>query len=202
MRWSIAFLARFLVLAAILFALWSIVGLSDWYARAVVLVANPVIWVVTGFRVTEVVPGHPSLDLIITRGADSAVMPLDPRQMFSGLIPFLALVGSAGRVPLARRLRAVGLGMAILFLFHAGLLVIGPFFTGGPQGNMPREWVRPVNVLVDVVYGFYGLVGFAALPFLLWFWLGREESPEEIAQEEEKGGPPPPATGAFGDSLA
>ena len=30
--------------------------------------------------------------------------------------------------------------------------------------------MRRINRLIDVVYAFYGLVGYAALPFLLW-WL-------------------------------
>jgi hypothetical protein len=32
-----------------------------------------------------------------------------------------------------------------------------------------------VNPIIDVIYGFYGLVGYAALPFLLWFALTREQ---------------------------
>ena len=43
--------------------------------------------------------------------------------------------------------------------------------TGLPQGHLTIEWVRRVNTMIDVFYGFYGLVGYAALPFLLWFWL-------------------------------
>lgn len=176
MRSSVAFLGKFLVLASILFGLWSFGGLGDWYARAVVTAGNPLVWTVTGFRVTRIEPGRGGPALTIARGADVAPLPLKPREAFSGIIPFLALVGAAVGVPVRKRLRASGLGLLILFGFHIGLLVVSPFFTGGPQGNLSDEWARRVNVLVDVFYGFYGLVGFAALPFLLWFWLGRDEA--------------------------
>lgn len=200
MRWSFAFLARFVAIAAALFALWSVYGLSDAYTRLVVTASNPLVEVVTGFRVTEFVPGEQGVNLRITRGADTTILQLKPREIFSGLIPFLALMAASAGFWRPRRLASLAVGTLVLFVFHAGLLVLGPFLEGGPQGNMPREWVRPVNVIVDVVYGFYGLVGFAALPFLLWFWLGRQEPADAVGQEQGKGDPPPSATASRGGS--
>jgi hypothetical protein len=146
---------------------------SDLYTRAVVSVGNPVVWAVTGFRVTEFVPSNAGLKLRITRGSDTTIMQLNPREIFSGLIPFLALMGASVGLPWRRRVKSIAIGVGILFVFHIGLLVFGPFFAGGPQGGMSKEWVRRVNTAVDVTYGFYGLIGYAALPFLLWFWLAR-----------------------------
>jgi hypothetical protein len=62
-------------------------------------------------------------------------------------------------------------------------MVIGVYMTGLPQSVLPVLWMRRVNRLIDVFYGFYGLIGYAALPFLLWFWLLR---PEEEATSEER----------------
>lgn len=177
MRSSAAFLARFLVGAAALFGLWSFGGVGDAYTRAVVFTANPAVRFVTGFRITRADPTNDGLRLTIARGPDVAVLPLRPREAFSGIVPFFALVMATVGIPAGRRLRALGFGGSALFLFHIGLLVTWPFFTGGPQGEWPDEWVPYVNRLVDVFYGFYGLVGYAALPFVLWFRLGRPEEP-------------------------
>jgi hypothetical protein len=56
--------------------------------------------------------------------------------------------------------------------------------TGLPQSVLPVIWMRRVNRLIDVFYGFYGLLGYAALPFLLWFWLIRSEGE---ARDEGRG---------------
>ena len=173
MRSSAAFLGRFLLVAGVLFALWAPFGASDLYTRAAATVGNPLIRAVTGFRVTEFVPAPDGLKLRITRGTDTTIMQLNPREIFSGLIPFLALMGASAGLPWRRRVKAIAAGTGILFAFHLGLLVFGPFFEGGPQGEMSLEWARRVNTAVDVLYAFYGLIGYAALPFLLWFWLTR-----------------------------
>ena len=180
MRPSAAFLGRFLLIAGVLFALWSRFSASDLYTRVVATAGNPVVWAVTGFRVTEFVPTGEGLKLRITRGADTTIMQLTPREIFSGLIPFLALMGASPGLPWRRRVKAVAAGAGILFVFHIGMLVFGPFFAGGPQGAMSTEWARRVNTVVDVTYGFYGLIGYAALPFLLWFWLARPSAQRAV----------------------
>lgn len=181
MRLNVRFLAEFLLLAAALFALWSFAGLGDAYGRLVVSVSDPAIRAVTGFQVTRVLPQPAGLDVFIGRGGEEGKVPLQPREMFSGLLPFLALLGASAGVPLGRRLRAAVIGVGIFFVFHVGLMLLGVYFTGGPQGDWPKAWIKPLNSLIDVVYGFYGLVGFAALPFLLWFWLTRDPNARPAA---------------------
>lgn len=172
MRPSAGFLLRFFALAAALFAFWSFGGLGDAYAHSVMRVANPLMSATSGFRVNSTRPTERGLDVMIRRGGEGEVfMPLQPRELFSGLIPFLALVGATTRLGWRRRLAAVAAGVGILFLFHVGLMMLGPYMTGIPQSRLPRSWIGRVNKLIDVFYGFYGLVGFAALPFLLWWWL-------------------------------
>jgi hypothetical protein len=176
-RPSVGFLLRFFALAGVLFAFWSFGGLGDGYARAVMAVANPFMAATSGFRVSEARPTPRGLDVMIRRGGEGEVfMPLQPRELFSGLIPFLALVGATSRLGWRRRLIALGAGVAVLFVFHVGLMLIGPYMTGLPQARLPRLWIGRVNRLIDVFYGFYGLVGFAALPFLLWWWLAYRAS--------------------------
>ncbi len=178
MRPSAGFLLRFFGLAAVLFALWSFGGLGDLYARAVIAVANPVMRVVTGFWVSEIRPKQGGLDVFI-RTADSAspaakrdeLVPFQPREQFSGLIPFHALIGASAGLTWRRRLRAAAIGVAALFVFHLGLTLLGPYMTGLPQARLGLVWMRRVNRAIDVVYAFYGLVGYAALPFLLWWVL-------------------------------
>lgn len=171
MRPSAGFLLRFALLAAALFAAWTFGGVGDAYGRAVVAVADPFMAVVTGFHVAAVKPVPEGLDVVIRRGSTETTIPFQPREIFSGLLPFLALVGATGGLRAKRRAKAMGLGLAILLVFHVGLMVLGPYMTGYPQSSLGVVWMRRVNVAIDVLYGFYGLVGYAALPFFLWFWL-------------------------------
>lgn len=163
MQRSGAFLVKFLLFAAGLFGLWSFAGLGDAYGRFVIFVANPFVWAVTGFSVISVLPTAHGLDVFIRKGTEEVLLPLQPRELFSGILPFLALVGASSGLAARRRLTAAGIGLAVLFLFHIGLMLIGPYLATAHEA-----WV---NRIIDVVYGFYGLVGYAALPFLLWFWL-------------------------------
>ena len=179
MRPSAGFLLRFFALAAGLFALWSFAGVGDLYARVVLAVANPVMRVVTGYRVNEIRPKEGGLDVYIRSSAESGtqaptedeLVPMQPREQFSGLIPFLALIGASTGLTWRQRLRAAAIGVAVLFVFHMGLALMGPYMTGLPQSRLGLLWMRRINRLIDVVYGFYGLVGYAALPFLLWWVL-------------------------------
>ncbi len=178
MRPSATFLAKFFVLAAALFALWSFAGVGDAYGRAVIAITNPLIWAVSGYHVDAVVATARGLDVFVAKGPDRALVPLQPRELFSGLIPFLALVGASGGLTWPQRLRALGIGLGVLVVFHCGLMLLAPYLTGLPQGELPTiEWVRRVNRVIDVFYAFYGLVGYAALPFLLWYWLTRPPLP-------------------------
>ena len=171
MRPSSGFLLRFFALAGLLFALWSFAGLGDAYARAVIAVANPLMYVTSRFRVERTVPTLNGLDVVLRHERTEVVMPLQPRELFSGVIPFLALLGATAALPIRRRLRAAALGLAVLFLFHMGLMVLGPYMTGMPQARLGEQWMLRINRVIDVFYAFYGLVGYAALPFLLWFFL-------------------------------
>jgi len=177
-RPSGGFLLRFFSLAAVLFALWSFAGFGDGYARAVIAVANPLVRITSGFWVSEVRPTDRGLDVVIRRGEQEVVMPYQPRELFSGLVPFLALVGATTALPWRRQLRAAGLGVAALFVFHLGLMLMGPYMTGLPQAQLGQLWMRRINAVIDVFYGFYGLVGYAALPFLLWFLLTQRRAPD------------------------
>jgi len=184
-RLSASFLLKFFSLAAALFALWSFGGLGDAYARAVIFVANPLVRVTSGFYISDVRPSEHGLDVMIRRDTHEEVMPYQPRELFSGVVPFLALVGATATLSWRRRARAAGIGLAALFIFHMGLILIGPYMTGLPQAQLGQAWMRRINSLIDVFYGFYGLVGYAALPFLLWFVLtqrgqsGFSETPPE-----------------------
>lgn len=174
MRLSIRFLLKLLALGAALYALWSFAGVGDLYGRAVVAVAAPLIHWLTDCEVSAVRPVPKGLSIVLSRAGHDIVMPLQPREVFSGLIPYLALMGVTAGLAWQRRLRAVGIGLAVFFVFHIGLMLIGSFLTGLPQATLPPDTIRHVvNPIVDVIYGFYGLVGYAALPFLLWFWLTR-----------------------------
>lgn len=184
MRPSAGFLLRFFALAACLFALWSFAGVGDLYARAVIAATNPVMRLVSGFWVTAVRPKPGGVDVMI-RSAETAaagqpdeIVPFQPREQFSGLIPFLALLGATGGLTWRRRARAALIGCGVLVAFHVGLTLMGPYMTGIPQSHLGLLWMRRINRIIDVVYAFYGLVGYAALPFLLWWILVRRSSEE------------------------
>ncbi len=171
MRLSSGFLLRFFALAGVLFALWSFAGLGDAYTRAVVAVGSPFMRVASGFHVERLEPAADGLDVVMRRDQTEVFMPFRPRELFSGVIPFLALLGATAALPPRRRLRAAAWGLAVLFVFHLGLVVLGPYITGIPQAGFGERWAERINYVIDVFYAFYGLVGFAALPFLLWFIL-------------------------------
>ncbi len=174
MRPSLGFLLRLLLLGALLFALWTFAGVGDFYGRGVVATAAPLIHWLTDCEVSAVQPSRKGLDIVLSRAGHDIVMPLQPREVFSGIIPYLALIGVTGGLAWRRRLGAVAAGVAVFFVFHVGLMFIGAFLTGLPQATLPPATIRNVvNPIIDVIYGFYGLVGYAALPFLLWFWLAR-----------------------------
>ncbi|MFN8643121.1 MAG: hypothetical protein U0802_16240 [Candidatus Binatia bacterium] len=177
MRLSLGFLGRVLALVGVLFALWSFAGVGDAYGRGVVAVARLPMWLASGFDVARIVPTGRGLDVVIRRGEIEEVMPFQPRELFSGVITFLALVGASATVAWRRRLRGAAIGLAALFVFHAGLIVLGPYMTGHPQAQLGVVWMRRVNAVINVFYGFYGLVGFAALPFLLWWVLVQRHAP-------------------------
>jgi len=170
------FLLRFFAFAGALFALWNFAGAADAYGRIVAFAAEPLMWLTSGFSVAKTVSTPVGLEIILGRGKLEVPMPMHAREMFSGLIPFLALLGASTDVAWRVRLRALGIGLAVLFAFHIGLMLFGPYMTGEPQASLSLVWVRRVNKLIDVLYGFYGLVGYAALPFLLWFWLVRSHA--------------------------
>ena len=190
MRPSVGFLARVLALVGVLFALWSFAGVGDLYGRAVVTVARPLMFLASGFDLARIDPTSHGLDVVIRRGDIEEVMPFQPRELFSGVITFLALVGASTMVPWSRRGRAAAIGLGALFVFHMGLIILGPYMTGHPQATLGVVWMRRINSVINVFYGFYGLVGYAALPFLLWWVLVQRYAPAEADAEA------PPATAA------
>jgi len=177
-RLSPGFLLKFFGLAAVLFALWSFAGAGDAYGRFVIGLAEPFIEPLTDCRVSAVRDGPKGITVVVSRADPAGVVytrtiPLLPREIFSGIVPYLALMLATPGLAWRARARATAIGLAILVVFHVGLLMIGPFLTGLPQAHLAPETIRGVvQPVVNVIYGFYGLIGYAALPFLLWFWLG------------------------------
>jgi hypothetical protein len=180
-RPSAGFLLRFFALAGVLFALWSFAGLGDLYSRAVIAAANPLVRLTSGFWVSQVNPKEGGLDVYIRRAGgagapvEDVLVPFQPREQFSGLIPFLALLGATTTLPRRRWLRAAAIGLAVMFVFHLGLALMSPYMTGLPQAQLGLVWMRRINRMIDIVYAFYGLVGYAALPFLLWWLLTQRQ---------------------------
>ena len=171
MRPSVSFLLRFFAATAILFGAWTFGGVADVYAQFVVNISSPLMGLVNGFHVSSVLPTDLGLNVMITRGRGDVPLPLRPREIFSGLVPFLALVVASQGLAWQRRLTSVVAGLGILFLFHVGLMLLSPYLTGIPQSDLSIVWKQRVNMTIDIFYAFYGLVGFAALPFLLWWSL-------------------------------
>ena len=128
MRLSAGFLLRFFALAAALFALWSFGGAGDLYARAVIAATNPLMRVMSGFWVSEVRPREGGVDVFIrsaaTAGRPDEIVPFQPREQFSGLIPFLALLGATTGLSWRRRLRALAIGLSTLTAINIARLII------------------------------------------------------------------------------
>src|SRR4030095_10883461 len=76
---SAAFLGKFLLAAGVLFGLWSLARASDSYSRVVLLVADPVMWLFSGFHVVSTTPTDAGLDIFIGKGTQRLLLPLQPR---------------------------------------------------------------------------------------------------------------------------
>ena len=63
-------------------------------------------------------------------------------------------------------------------------MLVAPYLTGIPQSGLTPAWKTPFNKGVDVFFAFYGLVGFAALPFLLWWVLTQRPGQSELSPFE------------------
>lgn len=170
MRPSSAWLARFALFAlcaATLFWLWARAGAGDLYGRAVVWTAGPLVRMTSGFHVVEIrdKADRTGIDVVVRRGTEKPmILPVQPREQFSGLIPFLALMIATPGLPIVARAARLVAGAAIEFAFHIVLTLFGPFLATAHE-----PWV---NRIIDVSYGFVGLIGYVALPFVLWLWLG------------------------------
>jgi hypothetical protein len=88
------FLGKFLLAAGLLLALWTLARASDGYSRAVLFVSDPLMWLCSGFRVDSITPTDAGLNIFIRKGTDRILLPLQPRELFSGIIPFLALIAA------------------------------------------------------------------------------------------------------------
>jgi len=151
------FLLKFAVLAGILLAVWWII--QPYYVGAVGSVARIAISVVGGITIDGVKVEVDDTGVLNTKtllvykyeGRDVAIK---VAFLVSNLPAYIALILATGGIGWARRLRALGIGCAILIVGHIAFLAI--MFTFSREVRAAPE--------VPTAFGLFVMT----LPFLLW----------------------------------
>lgn len=154
-----AFVARFLLLFALLAALGWATRAPHAYARLLRVAGSLTAPLVNGWTLEDrsAVPGRQ--EIYFRNGNDELRLALGLDQLALGLLPLLALLGATpGLAP--RRLAArAAVGVAALFALDLLIVLVYPWLVGDP------------NPVTDVLGTFLGLLTFVGGPVILWFVL-------------------------------
>jgi hypothetical protein len=159
MKARLAFVARFLVLFALLIVIGWYTQAPAGYARVLRLAGSATSPLVNGWSLEQRDESDGHQQIWFRRGNQELRLALGLEHLALGLLPFLSLVGATpglGVIGLARR--AV-LGAAGLFGLDLFILLLYPWLVGSP------------NALTDIVGTFLGLLTFVGGPVILWFAL-------------------------------
>jgi hypothetical protein len=165
------FLARFVVVAAVLFAVWKWGG--AWaYGYAVLVPVTVLSPLLTGYQVT-ITTGLRGITAFFEAGTTRVEVPFVLQEALAGVIPFVSLMCASRGQTLLQWARRTGIGLGVLYGAHVAVLILSPLLV--------TPHTRWVNRIIDVTYGFYAVAGFVGLPFSLWIVLTRPwESAGEV----------------------
>ena len=158
-----AFVARFLVLFAVLATVGYASGAPRAYARALRLAGSVTSPLVNGWTIEDRSTSPDRQEIYFRRGNDQMRLALGLGQLALSLLPLLALLGATpGLTPRALAVRAA-LGVAALFALDLVVLLAYPWLVGTP------------NAVTDIAGTFLGLLTFVGAPVILWFALTFEQ---------------------------
>lgn len=171
------FLARFVVVAAVLFAVWKW-GVAWAYGYAVLVPVTVLSPLLTGYQVT-ITTGLRGITAFFEAGTTRVEVPFVLQEALAGVIPFVALMCASRGQTLLQWARRTGIGLGVLFGAHVAVMILSPLLV--------TPHARWVNRIIDITYGFYAVAGFVGLPFSLWIvltrpWEGATEAPAAPAE--------------------
>lgn len=154
-----AFVARFLLLFALLAALGWATRAPHAYARLVRVAGSLASPLVNGWTLEDRSAVAGRQEIYFRNGNDQLRLALGLDQLALGLLPLLALLGATpGLAPRQLAARA-GIGVAALFALDLLIVLVYPWLVGDP------------NPVTDVLGTFLGLLTFVGGPVILWFAL-------------------------------
>ena len=154
-----AFVARFLVVFAVLTVLGAATQFPSSYASALEAIGNVTSPALSGWTFERDLTEVPRRQLRFRRGTESMIFQLSLEALALGLLPFLSLMGATPGMTLLERLRAISMGIAGLFVLDLIVLLAYPWM------------VRNPNAVKDITGTFLGLLTFVGGPVILWFAL-------------------------------
>jgi len=159
----LVFIARFLLVFALLIVLGWWTNAPSRYADALRVVASGTSPLANGWSLEERAREAGRQEIWFRRGNDQLRLGLSLDALALGLLPLLSLLGATpGLAAAALALRAA-IGIAGLFALDLLVLLLYPYLVGSP------------NAFTDIVGTFLGLLTFVGGPVILWFVLTYRE---------------------------
>lgn len=158
-----AFVARFLLLFALLAALGWASDAPRAYGRALRVAGSATSPLVNGWTLEDRSAPSGKQEIFFRRGNDQLPLALGLSQLALSQLPLLALLGATPGLG-ARGLAArAAIGVAALFALDLLVLLAYPWLVGAP------------NAFTDIAGTFLGLLTFVGGPVILWFVLTYEQ---------------------------
>lgn len=157
------FVARFLLLFAVLAAVGWVSGAPRAYATALRVAGSITGPLLNGWTLEDRSAPGGRQEIYFRRGTDQLRLALGLDQLALGLLPLLALLGATPGLGARRLATAAAIGVGVLFGLDLLILAIYPWLVGTP------------NALTDILGTFLGLLTFVGGPVILWFALTYEE---------------------------
>ncbi|HSP99374.1 MAG TPA: hypothetical protein VL049_19300 [Candidatus Dormibacteraeota bacterium] len=157
------FVARFLLLFALLAALGWLSRAPHAYATLLRLAGSAACPLVNGWTLEDRSTTFGRQEIYFRKGNDELRLALGLDQLALGLLPLFALLGATPGLGPRRLAGRIALGAAGLFVLDLLVVLIYPWLVGDP------------NPVTDILGTFLGLLTFVGGPVILWFVLTYEQ---------------------------
>jgi hypothetical protein len=157
------FVARFLLLFALLAALGWLSRAPHGYATLLRLAASATCPLINGWTLEDRSAVGGRQEIFFRQGNDELRLALGLDQLALGLLPLLALLGATPGLGPRRLATRAAIGVAALFALDLLIVLIYPWLVGDP------------NPVTDILGTFLGLLTFVGGPVILWFVLTYEQ---------------------------
>ncbi len=157
------FVARFLLLFAVLVAAGWLTNAMHGYAAALRVAGSVTSPLINGWTLEDRSTVPDQQEIFYRRGNDQLRLALGLPQLALGLLPLLALLGATPGLGPRRLAICAAIGIGALFALDLLVVLIYPWLVGHP------------NAFTDILGTFLGLLTFVGGPVILWFVLTYEQ---------------------------